>query len=315
MQTDQLVRPARLELLEDVVGFGRNATGGAEGGVYHVTTLEDDGQGSLRAGVESSAPLWIVFDVSGDIRLRRQIGVQPNKTIDGRGARIVIRDNGLIADGVNNAIVENLIFDGAQIDAISIVNGGTDIWIDHCSLSNAGDGLIDITRAVPTHSTDVTVSWCHFSKHDKVMLIGASPDATDDVNLRVTLHHDFFDETSQRHPRLSFGKVHAFNNYLRHWETYGMGSAQRGELLIQANIFEAGSDKDGSVHRFNASPLEGFISITKGEDLLINGARIGENGFEQVFSANEFYAFNREVADATLQADIKAHAGWRDLVF
>ena len=104
------------------------------------------------------------------------------------------------------------------------------------SLSNYGDGLIDITRA----ATDVTISWCKFSNHRKVMLIGSDPDQTDDRNIRVTLHHNWFKRTNSGHPRLRFGKVHAFNNYYDRWGDYAIGCSQDGECVSEANIFRAG---------------------------------------------------------------------------
>ena len=72
------------------------------------------------------------------------------------------------------------------------------------------DGLVDITNA----SDRVTVSWNRFLEHDKVMLIGSSDNAPADVGrLRVTLHHNHFDNVGQRAPRVRYGQVHVYNNY------------------------------------------------------------------------------------------------------
>lgn len=51
-------------------------------------------------------------------------------------------------------------------DAISIF-ASKNIWIDHCYLAKAADGLIDVIR----DSTDVSITNNYFTKHDKVMKI------------------------------------------------------------------------------------------------------------------------------------------------
>ncbi|GAB2272446.1 hypothetical protein Dimus_007272 [Dionaea muscipula] len=186
-------------------GFGRFAIGGLNGPVHHVTTLADDGPGSLREACRKQEPLWIVFETSGTIHLSSFLNVSSYKTIDGRGQRIKLTGKGLRLKECEHVIICNLEFEGGRghdVDGIQIKPNSKHLWIDRCTLRDYDDGLIDITRG----STDITVSRCHFSQHDKTMLIGADPSHIGDRCIRVTIHHCFFDGSRQRHPELDLGK-------------------------------------------------------------------------------------------------------------
>lgn len=210
-------------------GFGRSAVGGAHGPVHRVTSLADDGPGSLREACRMKEPLWIIFEISGTIDLSSYLNVSSHKTIDGRGQRIKLTGKGLRLKECENIIICNLEFEGGRghdVDGIQIKPNSKHIWIDRCSLRDYDDGLIDITR----QSTDITVSRCYFAKHDKTMLIGADPSHVDDRCIRVTIHHCFFDGTRQRHPRLRFGKVHLYNNYTRNWGVYAICASVEAQV-------------------------------------------------------------------------------------
>jgi pectate lyase len=114
----------------------------------------------------------------------------------------------------------------SEYDAISL-RDTENVWIDHNEFRDRAtadhtlptifgakfqmhDGLVDITNA----SDLVTVSWNRFLDHDKTMLIGSSDSAPLDVGkLRVTLHHNHFENVGQRAPRVRYGQVHVYNNY------------------------------------------------------------------------------------------------------
>lgn len=65
------------------------------------------------------------------------------------------------------------------------VDGAGNVWVDHCSFNTWSDGALDITNPIATAYTDVTVSWCKFSNHNKVMLIGAAPGDVNGSNMKV----------------------------------------------------------------------------------------------------------------------------------
>jgi pectate lyase len=172
--------------------------------------------------------------VSGTIRLADRVRVGSNKTIIGVGSDATIRGGGLTLFGVRNVIIRNLTITDAP-DAINIEKGSHHVWIDHCDLSRCRDGLIDIKRG----SDLITVSWNHFHDHGKTCLLGHSDKdeirRMDRGHLRVTYHHNFFDGTKTRHPRVRFAEpVHVFNNYYRD-NDYGIASLMDAGTLVEGN--------------------------------------------------------------------------------
>jgi pectate lyase len=116
------------------------------------------------------------------------------------------------------------------------VQNAAHVWIDHCTFNDGDrgrqssvwqapydqyamrvqphDGALDING----YSDFVTVSRSVFENHDKVMLIGGSDTVRPNNGwgaLSVTVHHNRFINVGQRLPRVRFGKVHVFSNYIQ----------------------------------------------------------------------------------------------------
>jgi pectate lyase len=177
-----------------------------------------------------------VIRVSGTITLSGMNKVASNKTIIGVGSGAAITGGGLNVASVSNVIIRNINFRNWGDDAIN-VQYSTRVWVDHNSFSNGYDGAVDIKRA----SDYVTVSWNKFSNHDKVGLIGHSDDngGEDIGKLRVTYYANWFDGTTQRHPRVRFGNpVHVVNNYYRGNSGYGVASTCNAGVYVERNYFE-----------------------------------------------------------------------------
>jgi pectate lyase len=304
------VSAAMRQLLMGAMGFGRGATGGSSGCVYRVTNLEDTGFGSLRDAAERAEPLWIVFETSGNIQLTSPIIMGSHKTVDGRNATITIRNFGFnLGSTTSNVIIENLAFVGngmgADNDAIKLIDGAHTVWVDHCALSNYGDGLIDITRA----STDVTVSWSVFSTNDFVVLLGRHPMDTMDVNIRVTLHHNWWNQTGSYAPRLRFGKAHVLNNLIDRWKSAASAATMGGEIYSEGNVFIAAEDKQALATSAGSDTVRGRAKSIG--DWLQNSAVVDQNEQEFVFQPTDFYPYVSERADAILEASIRLQAGVR----
>ncbi|KAL3819378.1 hypothetical protein ACJIZ3_005283 [Penstemon smallii] len=294
----------RKKLVDCVLGFGRHVTGGKAGKIYVVNDSSDNDlvnpkPGTLRHAVIQSEPLWIIFAHSMVIRLSQELIMTSNKTIDGRGANVLIANGaGFTLQYIRNVIIHNirirnikngnggLIRDSVDHygfrtrsdgDGISIF-GSTNIWIDHVSMSKCDDGLIDIIEA----STAITISNCHFNKHNEAMLFGASDSYQKDEIMQITLAFNHFGNgLEQRIPRVRWGFVHIVNNFYTRWLMYAIGGSKNPTILSQGNEFIAPDNAFAKeVTKRDYAPESEWINwVWKSEgDLLRNGAFFRQSG-------------------------------------
>ncbi|TYJ38801.1 hypothetical protein E1A91_A04G018500v1 [Gossypium mustelinum] len=288
----------RKRLAKCVLGFGHKTRGGKKGEYYLVTDNSDDDvvnpkPGTLRHAVIQKRPLWIIFAHDMNIKLSKELMVQSHKTIDGRGANVHIAYGcGITLQFVHNVIIHNIhihrvvrssgglirdsedhygyrtVGDG---DGISIF-GSSKIWLDHISMSECQDGLIDAIQG----STAITISNCHFTHHDHVILLGASDTYSKDQYMQVTLAFNHFGkELIQRMPRCRWGYFHVVNNDYTHWKLYAIGGSTHPTIISQGNRFIAPDDPltKEITHRNYAPESEWRNWIWRSEgDRFMNGA-------------------------------------------
>jgi pectate lyase len=136
--------------------------------------------------------------------------------------------------------------------------GTRNIWIDHCGFSDGlcwdmarnynHDGALDIPQGAY-----VTISYCEFYNHDKVMLISGGDDRFLMEARTITLHHNYFHTTTQRTPRSRATMLHLYNNY---WDEIGvpgnkgylLGPGRASWYIVENNYFS--DDRIGSIIEF-----------------------------------------------------------------
>lgn len=301
-------QPNRADGFASVNALGQNGTSGGTGGpTVRVTTAA-----ALISAINSAGPM--IVEVSGMISVpgpmhevasdKTIIGVGANSGITGGGLNVGIPiDDGITsppANAVRNVIIRNLSITNCPDDCINVQMFSHHIWIDHNDLSFQFDGALDVKRG----SDYVTISWNHFHDSDKNMLLGRddSDGAQDIGRLKVSYHHNFFDGSIQRNPRVRFGEpVHIYNNYYLHITGYGAASQMNAGLLVENNYFDdvekpTRTDVGGDPGRIVA---RGNINVNTEDPIVVVGT---------VREARDFYAYTPDPA-ANVPALVSAGAG------
>jgi pectate lyase len=279
-----------------VAALGLSTTTGGVGG----PTVTVDTTDELLTAIDTVGPM--IIQVSGTIAITSKQGVRPNKTIVGLGSSAVITGGGFDFYRSFNVIVRNLTFTDAEDDAVNVGQQSHHIWIDHNTFVRPVDGSIDIVRGADY----VTVSWNHFASTDKSMLIGHSDGAasTDIGHLRVSIHHNFFDNSRQRHPRVRFGDpVHVYNNYFLGNALYGIASTQNAGVLAEGNYFAGVA--------YPCHSTSGYADSGPGRLVQRNNVFVGSGPCEaggSVVEPRTFYAYTLDAA-ATVPGLVASGAG------
>ena len=236
-------------------GFGSSTTGGDNGAIVEVTSLEDSGPGTLREALVNGSNQRIVFAVGGTINLQSRLEIRGKSfiTIDGSTAKdpgITLEGHGFYIRNSHDIIITHIRVRNPAVDGILIWNGSYNVLIDHCSVTDAGDENINITE--DTH--DVTVSWCiigdtrpddMYALKTKGMLIANfnKPPVTD-----VSLHHNLFINEFQRSPQISTaGLFDIRNNVIWNWGSYGIRMRNGAWGNIVNNVFATNNNPQKAI--------------------------------------------------------------------
>lgn len=238
------------------VGGGKYATGGRGGEVYHVTNLNDSGEGSFRDAVSKSGRI-VVFDVSGTIELKGNILCQSNVTIAGQtapgGSGITLKNYKMGMSGDN--IICRYI--SSRPGPYAATSSGNDAWggakgsnsiIDHCSMGWTTDEQWGLYSNNMNYTVQYSVlgpadSWGGHKKglHGFGMMMGKGD---------LTFDHNLIIHNVSRNFR---GKVQGTytadftNNIIYDWG-YQTAYGTIGHLNYVNNTLKAGNSTTGGYH-------------------------------------------------------------------
>jgi len=209
----------QLPIFPEAEGFGVTTPAGRGGKIIRVTTLSDNGKGSLREALEAEGPRVIVFEVAGIIDLNKHLYIHnPFVTIAGQTAPSpgITITNASLAIRTHDVLIQHLRIrvgdriegpepgdrDGIKMQGLPIAPSEVfNVVIDHCSISWAIDegislwyrGIHDVTISNSIISENLSHSLHPKGEHSKGMLIG-------DHAQRVAVIRNLFAHNRTRNP-------------------------------------------------------------------------------------------------------------------
>lgn len=244
-------------------GFGRYTTGGRVGKVLIVSSLEDDGAGSLRQAIKTKGPRIIVFSVSGTIHLSSALNITSDITIAGQtapGDGICLADYPVALKG-SNIIIRFLRFrmgdknqnkgqvDGSGSDDAFSGLRNSNVMIDHCTMSWSTDEACTVYAGDSTtlqwnliaeplnYSYHFETGDTDFERHGFGGIWGGK---------HATFHHNLFAHCANRTPRFDGSRnipeenVDFVNNVIYNWGSNNAYAGEGGNYNMVNNYYKYG---------------------------------------------------------------------------
>lgn len=171
---------------------------------------------------------------------------------------------------VKNVEVRNLGFMNTQAsepDDISLEDD-EHVWVHNCDLfyggagsdsdQAKGDGALDTKTC-----TYITHSYNHFWDSGKCNLQGMKEEETTNY---VTYHHNWYDHSDSRHPRIRTCTTHIYNNYFDGNAKYGVGVTTGASAFVENNYFRS------------TATMKPMLASSQGTDAKGEGTFSGEAG-------------------------------------
>ena len=190
-----------------------------------------------------------------------------NLTLEGIGDDATIHGFGFNIRNVSLVELRNFAIMWFMDDAVSINTNNSHIWVHHLDIfygepgsakdQAKGDGTIDIKD----DSQYITVAYNRLWDSGKASLCGMKSESGPNY---IDYHHNWFDHSDSRHPRVRTMTVHVWNNYYDGVSKYGVGSTMGSSVFVESNFY-----------RHTKNPM---LISKQGTDAKGDGTFSGENG-------------------------------------
>ncbi len=185
------------------------------------------------------------YDYKGDMVVDMKSntqGVCEGITLEGVGNDATINGFGIRLKNCYLVELCNLGFmnvNSTEDDAVGLQQDNDYIWVHNCDFFYGtagsdedqvkGDGSLDCKL-----SNYVTFSYNHFWDTGKCCLLGLEGESDD---MYITYHHNWFDHSDSRHPRVRYYSAHVYNNYYDGNAKYGVGATCGSSVFVENNYF------------------------------------------------------------------------------
>ena len=189
-----------------------------------------------------------------------------NMTFEGIGDDATIFGFGFLVRNSKSVEFRNFGIMRCMDDGVSMDTDNSNIWVHHLDVfygkhgsgdHDKGDGAVD----VKSDSKFITVSYCRYWDTGKTNMFGMKNESGPNY---ISYHHNWFDHSDSRHPRVRTMSVHVWNNYFDNVAKYGVGATSGSSVFVENNYF--------------LKTKKPILSSNQGTDALGSGTFSGEEG-------------------------------------
>ena len=189
-------------------------------------------------GTITASDMGDAVNSSGFIEVKgKNAYAELNTTLEGIGEDATLYGWGILIRQCGNVEVRNLGLMQFPEDGVSIDTKNHNIWVHNNDFfygqnkggdKDKGDGSLDSKT-----SGWITISYNHFWDSGKCNLLGNGTESPE----YHTYHHNWYDHSDSRHPRVRFHTVHVYNNYFDGNSKYGVGATCGSNIFVENNYF------------------------------------------------------------------------------